>query len=401
MRVLVISEHYFPIRGGSTTYVYNLCKSLSEIGCEIFLVTIPDDKNPTSEWCAEGNFHVYRLKIPKLLRKERYFPVFLRKRLKSIIKDINPDVIHFAYGFFTPLTTRTYLHKINILVIWTIQNVPPLEHKIDLFTRVKPLHKLLENIYFLLGEIYGRFALKVSNYDRLICVSEKTARLAMERGVPSNNIKVIHDGVDTDIFVQKKDTSIIKEKIGVQVHGPIILTVAGIIPHKGLNFLLEAVPNVLEKYPHALFLIVGPIRSEDYFQKLSRLATDLDIVNNVKIIPGVPPSEINEYYAIADLYVQPSLEEGFCMSILEAMACGKPVVGTKTGAIPKFINESDGGILIEPASSKQIYEAVVKLLADPEEMENMGLISRDYVVKNYSWNKIARDTLELYKSLLQ
>jgi glycosyltransferase involved in cell wall biosynthesis len=398
MKVLVISEHYFPVVGGTTTYVQNLCKSLSKIDCEVFLVTIPDDENPTLEWYDDGNFHVYRLKIPKLLRKERYFPIFLRKKLKGIIKDVDPDVVHFAHGFFAPLVTRTYLHKISNPVIWTVHNVPPKEHKLDILTQVRPLHKLIETVYFLIAGIYGRLALKASNYEYLICVSEKTTGLVIDAGVSPKKIKIIDEGVDTDVFKPKGDILLIKNKIGVQKHGPVFLTVGGIIPHKGQDHLIKAVPGILKKFPDSLFLLVGQVRSEEYLQELQKLVLELNVSDSVKIITDVE-SGIDEYYKASDIYVQPSLEEGFCLSILEAMACGKPVIGTKTGAIPKFISESKGGILIEPASSDQIYDAIVKIMDDGEEIQKMGLKSRDYVVENYSWDKTARDTLELYKSL--
>lgn len=400
MRVLIISEHYFPICGGSTTYVHNLCKNLVDIGCEVFLVTIPDPKNPTLKWYNDDSLHVYRLKIPKILRKERYFSLFLALKMNKILEDVNPEVIHFAHGFFVPIVTKFNQKMKEKSIVWTIQNVPPYEHKLDLFNYIKPLNVILEKIYLFVAGLYSRFSLRLFSYNYLICVSEKTAELAMERGVPSDKIRVIPDGVDTDFFTPKEDIPKIREELGFHKYAPIILTVAGIFPHKGLDYLIKIVPRVLKKYPNALFLIIGPVRSNSYFRSLNKTIEESGVSDNIKIIPGVDPSEINKYYAVSDIYVQPSLEEGFCISILEAMSCGKPVIGTRTGAIPKFISESEAGILIEPASSEKIYEAIVRLLGDSREMEKMGLRSRDYMVKNYSWNEIARDTLELYKSLL-
>lgn len=401
MRVLIISEHYFPVRGGSTTYVYNLCKSLSNIGCEVYLVTIPDDINTTLKWYKDDNFHIYCLDIPKRLRKERYFPIFLTFKIGEILEDVKPEIIHYAHGFFVPIVTKFNQKMREKPTIWTIQNVPPYEHRFNLFNYIKPLNGVLEKNYLFISKLYGRFALKLFDYEYLICVSEKTAKLAIEGGVPSNKVRVIPDGVDIDFFTPKRDISKTKQELGLQECTPIILTVAGIISHKGLDYLVKVIPRVLKKYPDALFLIIGPVRSKSYFQDLTGLINELKTGDNVKIIPGVDPSEINKYYTVCDIYVQPSLEEGFCMSILEAMACRKPVIGTRTGAIPNFINESKGGILIDPASSEQIYGAVIGLLSDQEKMEVMGKRSREYVLNKYSWNEIAKETMELYEKLIE
>ncbi len=363
------------------------------------MVTIPDDQIPTSTWCKEENFYVYRLRIPKILRKERYFPIFLVRKMNYILEDVNPDIIHFAHGFFAPLITRINRNVAEKPIVWTIQNVPPYEHKLDLFKRLRLLNIILEKIYFFVVGLYGRLALKLFDYDHLVCVSEKTAELAMGKGAMSNKVRVIHDGVDTDFFTSKEGVSKIKEELGFQKYSPIILTVAGIIPHKGLECLVRAVPGVLEKYPDVLFLIIGPVRSEAHHRRLESLMAELGLSGNIRIIAGADQLELGEYYAACDIYVQPSLEEGFCMSILEAMSCGKPVIGTRTGAIPRFIEESGGGILIEPAELKQMFEAVVGLLSDPEKAKEMGERSRGYVVDNYSWKSIVKDTLRLYKSL--
>lgn len=393
LKVLLISEHYFPIKGGSATYVYNLCKSLSQVGCEVFLVTIPDDKTQTLKWEKTDNFYVYRLKIPKLLRKERFFQIFLAMKIKGIIKEVNPKVLHFAHGFFAPAILK--LVSVRQPVFWTVQNIPPHEHKFDLLKGIKPINSLLKGVYFYLGRAYARFALKNLPYDSLICVSEKTARVAVETGAPDEKVEVINNGVDVAIFSPSRENQKFPD------YNPIILTVAGITYNKGLRYLMEAAPRIIESYPKALFLIIGPIRSMEYYDELLRLMSQLGIKENVKIIPGVEPEKINSYYSLADVYVQPSLEEGFCMSVLEAMSCEKPVVGTKTGAIPQLINESGGGVLVEPASPEQLSNALLKLLADPVERKNMGIKARKYVIKNYSWEKIASETLALYQRIIQ
>lgn len=399
MRILAISEHYFPITGGSTSYVYNLCKSLSEIGCEVRLVTMPDDKNPVSMWCAEENFHVYRLKIPRVLRKERYFPFFLSLEINRIINEFNPDIVHFTYGFFAPLVTRLN-RKVNTKpVVWTIHNIPPYEHALEFLNNLKAVHDILEKIYFVSVDLYGRAALKVVNFDRLICVSEKTAGLVKNRGVNPEKIKAVPNGVPVNPHQNKRKTDSLKSDMNIRNRYPLITTVAGIWPNKGLEYLIQAAPMVLKEYPNALFTIIGHVRSKGYYRRMRALIHRLDLEDSTRIIPGASYEELMDYYAVTDLYVQPSLEEAFCMSILEAMAFGKPVVGSKTGAIPEFIEESGGGVLVDSASSEQIYHGIIELLRDPKKMDEAGKRSRRYVLENFAWKKVAEKTLRLYENL--
>lgn len=400
LRVLIISEHYFPIVGGSPTYVHNLCKNLSNLGCEVYLVTIPDDRNPVMEWCKEDGFYIYRLKIPRILRKERYFPIFINRELDYLVKSIKPDVIHIGHGFFIPLITR-FTNIRNYPVVWTVHNVPPKEHKFDFLTQIPILNNILKQIYFKIGDIYSRAIFRIAKYDKIISSSQKTADLLLSKGVARENIKIIPVGIDTDIYNPDLDVSEIKKKLKFQDYKNIILTVAGIIPHKGQEFLIRAIPDVLQRYPDTLFLIVGPIRSETYYNELIELIKDLNIEGNVRIFPEVTDAELYNYYQIADIYVQPSLEEGFCISILEAMSFGKPVIGTKTGAIPEFIQKSGAGILIDSESPEQICKAITTILLNPHKTRKMGTQARNYVVENYSWREVAEHTLDLYNNILK
>lgn len=391
MRILVISEHYFPTIGGSTIHVHNLCKNLSKLSCEVYLVTLPDNEHPLLMWYNEENYKVYRLKIPRLLRKERYFPFFLNQKLGGILKEIQPDIVHFAHGLFAPLVTITNPELRKRPVVWTIHNLPPHEHAFEKFTALWPVHALLELVYHRLAEFYGTLSLKIVRYDRVICVSDKTAQLVLKKGVDKEKIKIISNGVDIDFFTDDSNASEIRKK------GPVILTVAGITPHKGQEYLIESIPYILKKYPNALFILIGDIRISSYYKKITKLINEKNIQKNVKIILNVSQEDLRQYYSLADIYVQPSLEEGFCMSVLEAMASGKPVVGTKTGAIPEVLGESQGGIIIEPGSPKEISEAVLNLLSNKEKRKEMGIKARNYVADNFSWSKIAEKTMEVYK----
>jgi glycosyltransferase involved in cell wall biosynthesis len=399
MRILFVSEHYFPIIGGSTTYVEKLCKNLAKIGCDVYLVTIPDDLHETEKWRFDEGINIFHLNIPKTWRKERYFPIFLNTKLKETIEYVNPDIVHIGYGYFSPLIT-IFNKKINKApVIWTIHNVPPAEHKFELFNTIPPLNYILKNTYFTLCDIYSRILFRIAKYDVIISVSQKTADLAVIKGVNRENIRIIPDGVDSDLYNPHLDIQKIKKELNLEKYEYVILNVAGFIPHKGQNILLNSVPKVLQLYPKTVFIMIGPIRSKEYYNELNKLIKNLKISNNVKLLSNISSPILRRYFHISDVYIQPSFEEGFCISILEGMSYSKPVIGSKTGAIPEFILESQGGILLDSVSSEQISNSIVYLISKPSISNDMGIKARDYVVRQYSWKNVADKTLDLYNEL--
>lgn len=400
MKVLIISEHYHPIVGGSTTYVINLCKNLAKIGCDVYLVTRPDDMHENEKWYIENGINIFHIDVPKSFRKDRYFPIFLYRKINYLVQYVKPDVVHIGYGFFAPLAIMLNQKIRKIQIIWTVHNVPPTEHIFDFFKNIQPINHALASIYFKVGDLYSQLIFRITGYDKIICVSRKTADLAISKGVPEKKIQVIPNAIDADLYDPNLDISSIKKQLGFEKYSDIVLTVAGIIPHKGQDIILKAVPDVLSRYPDTLFLIVGPVRSEAYYNELVQFIRDLNIENNVKIVSGLTSTELSEYYHISDVYVQPSLEEGFCISILEAMSYSKPVIGTKTGAIPEFIQCSEGGILVDFSAPDQTSNAIIGLLNNPNNKESLGKKGRNYVVKNFSWEQVAIETMNEYQKCI-
>lgn len=399
MRILFVSEHYFPIIGGSTTYVENLCKNLAKVGCNVYLVTIPDDLHENEKWRFDEGINIFHLNIPRIWRKERYFPLFLNKKLKGIIEYVNPDIIHIGYGYFSPLITAFNKKMNKIPVIWTVHNVPPAEHKFELFNKIPSLNTILKNVYFASCDVYSKLLFKIVNFDKIISVSQKTADLAIMKGATRENIKIIPNGVDCDSFNPQLDLQKTKDELNLEKYEYIVLNVAGFIPHKGQNILLNSAPKILQFYPKTVFIMIGPIRSEKYYNELNELITNLRLSDNVKLLSNISSSMLYKYFHVSNVYVQPSFEEGFCISILEGMSYSKPVIGSKTGAIPKFILESEGGILLDSVSSEQISDSIIYLISKPSISNDMGTRARDYVVGQYSWKKIANDTLYTYNEL--
>ena len=398
-RVLVISEHFPPPTvGGTATYTYNLCKYLVEIGWEVYLITQPSGTDAKARWYSQDGINIYRLNIPNIFIKEiflpRFFLMYLFKQINHVVTELHPDIIHFAIGWYAMMVTRLRSGFTHIPIIWTIHNPPPAEHHLTLI-RNDRLNKPFELLYFKAVRIFTRLSLRFDKYDRIIAVSEAVADKVVKDRVSPDKICIIPNGVDIQYF---RD---IKEREAKQPDAQyVVLTVGGITEHKGQLNIVKGAPEVLAKFPNTLFLMVGPVRSEYYFTLLEEAIGELGLEQNVKLVGAVSQEDLLSYYQLCDLYLQPSLEEGFCITMMEAMACGKPVIGTPVGEISKLITESRAGILISDSSPAQISRAVIELLANGGARKEFGERARKYVVGSYSWEAVARQTADLYQEML-
>ncbi len=389
-RVLVISEHYYPMKGGSVTYVHNLCDFLAKSGFSVYLVTSSDERTH-KRWEKEGLFYIHRVNVSKYLRKERYFPIFLSRELPSILSEIQPDVIHVAYGFFAPISMK--LLGINkIPLVWTVHNVPPAEHIFNVFKN-DDINELFKRIYFKIVSIFSTCCFRYYDYSKIICVSESTEEKVLQKGVLHDKVCIIPNGVSTFTDSGKP------HHVGKESDNFTVLTVGGVIEHKGQLEIVKAAPYVLKEFPMAKFVFVGPIRSPAYLEAIKSTAESLGIRDRILITGEVSEDELHEHYATCDVYIQPSLQEGFCITIMEAMAHGKPVVGAAVGAIPDLIGD-DRGILLNNLSEKSISQALVILLGNIDMRDKFGERGRRYIIDTYSWKKVAQKTGQLYQDLL-
>ena len=175
-------------------------------------------------------------------------------------------------------------------------------------------------------------------------------------------------------------------------HDPLqLLTVSRLIERKGIQHLLAAIAR-LDGQPDVRLLIVG---EGNYEEQLKERVEALRLFDRVTFHGYCPRTELPALYNKAEVFALPSMAESFGMVFAEAMACGLPILGGRTGGVPDLIHSMDG-ILVEPGSVDEIEQAIRKLAGDPELRGSMARANRDRVVENYSWNRVAREYLRTY-----
>ena len=229
--------------------------------------------------------------------------------------------------------------------------------------------------------------------DRVIAVSEFTAGLVRRTGVEPNRVEVVYPGCDSAHFSPRPVNAELRRRLlGDRARDRVILTTGNLVARKGHDMVIRSLTAVRARFPDATYLVVGdgPYRGE-----LEALAVAQGVREHVVFAGQATDEELPEVYALADLFVMASREnesdvEGFGIVFLEAAACGKPVVGGRSGGIPEAVVHGETGWLVDPSDSAQIAEAIVRVLADRESASRMGERGRARVVQSFTWDGAAR-----------
>ncbi len=208
-----------------------------------------------------------------------------------------------------------------------------------------------------------------------------------ELGV-EQEITVIHVGVDAQLFRPKRS------ELKYLHQGDFkILTTARLHKYKGLNYLIEAMKIIRKEMPDAHLYILGKGKEE---QNLKSLTNKLKLNSVVTFLTKpIPNQEMPSLYAECDAYVQPSIIEPYGIAVLEAMACGKPVVGTRVGGMKDTISK-ETGFLAEPGNPEEITK-YLKLLSNEDIRSRMGMSARRRAVEEFDWSRIAPKYLKNLK----
>ena len=374
MNILMVTREFPPLSGGIGYYVYNLAKTLLKRGHDIKVVTrgttnrtIRRNVDGIDVFCATF-FPLY----PFHLRVHGYF---VNKIVKSLSSEVSLIHMHSPLPppIYTPLPIVTTVH--------TPSKVDARYHEVvDFYSFAE---RFQSSVFY--PPIEQRL-FKLSNL--ITSVSSSVSNELEEYGLKSNEVKVVGNGVDEKTFIP------ITQKAKKNKY---VLFTGVLRARKGLFDFIECGASVCKKRPDVKFVICGdgpflPHAIERVRQKnLQEKIIFLGRVSRLKLI---------ETYQNATLQIVPSHYEGLPTVMLEGMACGLPVVATNVGGNSEVIVHGQNGFLVPPREPQIISCYVLKLLEDAQLREKIGAAARITIEKKFSWNKIADNILQCYKSVL-
>lgn len=217
---------------------------------------------------------------------------------------------------------------------------------------------------------------------KYIAISQTVSKYGSEHlKLPNNKVELIYNGVDINGFKANKSyRASILEEFKIDSNSLIITNVGRIVKEKGQEFLIDAIPKVLKKNPNVQFLIVGDCNLNENFSKTLKDKVKENDLERYVTFTGVR-NDVKEILSASDLFVFPSIQEGFALVTLEALAAGIPIVATDVGSIREVLINKVNGLIIPPKSGDEIAEAINFMLNDLQNAKNMAQKGRDLVEK--------------------
>jgi len=235
--------------------------------------------------------------------------------------------------------------------------------------------------------------LALQHADRVLAISRFTADLVRQAGVSPERIALVHPGCDVDRFRPRPARMDLRHALlGPRDRDRVLLTVGGLVARKGQDMVIQALPRLRQSIPDVTYLIVG---DGPYRAQLETLAMSVGVRDHVVFAGMVSAEDLPDVYALSDVYVMPSREqlescdvEGFGLVFLEANACGKAVVGGRSGGIPDAVEDGVSGLLVDPHDPEDIANALRRILSDGDMALRLGEQGRLRVVREFEWKRI-------------
>jgi glycosyltransferase involved in cell wall biosynthesis len=243
--------------------------------------------------------------------------------------------------------------------------------------------------FHLRGNSFSRW--KHRQVDCFIAASEAIRQMLVSDGVPPEQTVTVHEGIDVDHVVAASPVNV-HEAFWLPHDAPVVGNVAALVPHKGQRHLIEAAHLVVQELPDARFVILG---EGELREQLERQVRDYHLEKHV-LLPGFRTDVIGCIKGF-DLFVMSSVTEGLGTSLLDAMACARPIVATRAGGIPEIVEHGVNGLLVEPRDHHGLADAIVRMLKDEPLRRRMGDAGFARVQERFTVERMLAGTLAVYE----
>ncbi|MDT7041804.1 glycosyltransferase family 4 protein [Candidatus Nitronereus thalassa] len=234
--------------------------------------------------------------------------------------------------------------------------------------------------------------------DRLFPVSQDIKRVLHNMEVEPGRARVVYSGIDVRHACDAQARNVFRKRHGLNRDQLVIGTVANLFPRKGYEYLIEALPMIKNEYPDIRCFIVGE-GPESYQVQLVRLVKEKELESHVVFV-GFQPN-VFEFINAFDVFVLPSILEGFGIVLLEAMAMSKPIVATRVGGVPEVIDHGVTGLLVPPRDPKALGAAILEIVKDEQVRAKFGMAAREIVTEKFTREAAMGRIQDLYLGVLK
>ena len=362
MKIFMATPQWLETKGGPTNYVFNLKKNLEDFNYTVII--------------ASPN-----------LNKENRLSFAIRIFKKLIIH--RPEVIHVhgRLNYIFPAVIYKYLMlKLDLKIIFTFHTQPVWMGYLD-------HEKSPKTSYRLLNGFIGSLLLKFCNYR--VSVSKSIIdNINKYTHLRVKDFEIINSGAD-NIAVEENERIDLLQKYADKRRKSFIVSTVGVFSWDwkvaGHILLINALLEVKLTFPYIKLLIAGDGR---YGLFLRKIVKDLRLDSNVEFLGNIPSTA--GILSISNIYVHMGLNEGFPLSLVEAMIQGKPIIAVNKGGIPEVISHRLSGLLVN-ANSSDLASAIIELIQNREFADELGSNARIKAIQDYTWVEITKQYIKLYE----
>lgn len=396
MRICMTHFAYYPTKGGAEAHLIDLCSELVNQGHDVHALVGTLEGQPVD--IMQNGIHIHRrpeLDI-ELVRKHKQHAGI---DLFSPWKEFQTELYHL-YRDFIDVYAIDVLHAHNFHIF-----LPDYAETINqLYDEGIPT---LLSIHTILGDLICRNVLHDTKWDAIIAVSEHVRQDLLREYPNLDNVYTILHGTNIDLFSPAIPADKLKKELGLE-NKQVIFHPARMVPFKGTHVSVAAMRKVVDKYPDAVLVLTGTDEIIDwrrehdtYKNQIFESINMLGLTNNV-IFKSFDYFEMANGHRMADVVIYPtSAEEPFGLVAIEAMACGRPIIATKSGGLIESIIDGVTGYLVDKDDPDQLADRILRLLDNSGLREKMGLAGRKHVVQNFSRTRMANETLDLYHKAIR
>ncbi|MDD5259382.1 MAG: glycosyltransferase family 4 protein [bacterium] len=378
--------------GGMEVHTDLLAKGLARQGHAVIIITTGDKNGKVSETMSGVIVHYLAGTKPGKYSRKWY-----RQSVKKFreLHDQQPFDIAFSESAGAFGLLRSSVHRktrVPVVIIFHGIFYNEIKTRFNLGFSLKTLAAA----GFYLGTYIFREMLLVGRATAVIATSQEQKHLIKKfYFLPENKVFTVFNGIETKIT--PPDASL-KQNLGFAAGDRIILSVARLKKEKGLQVILNALPEILVDIPDARLLILG---DGEYRGCLEKLASDLGLLGKVIFTGAVPYEELGKYFHLADVFVNSTIREnGYDLTIIQGMAYSKPVIVSRLKSLAGVIDDGKNGFLVGRGEVKELSRTVRKVLQDPQLAIATGAAAQQQAQSLFSVENMVNNTIKVLEKCL-
>jgi len=386
MKICMLTWEFPPrIVGGIARHCYGLAKALAQYGHEVHVITLDFPGTPSYE--EMDGLRVYRTAVelghPSFITWVLLFNHFMEKKAANVSHLVKFDLVHI-HDWLTAqvgISLKHHLRKPMVLTVHSTEHGRSGLNNPDSYTidgiewwATYEASRVIVTSEFMKREVCGHFRL------------------------PQGKVEVIPNAIEVTKFSISVDRESVRLRYGVRHNEKLVLSVGRLVPQKGIEYFIQAIPLIVGKHPDTKFIIVGDGWMRNHLEELSR---STGCRQRIRFTGFIPDSELRELMMSSDVLVVPSVYEPFGIVALEGMAAGVPVVASQVGGLAEIIEHDRTGVFVYPRSPESIAWGVDYVLSNPDHSKWLARNAWENVRRVYSWEAAAKRTIKIYEEVVK